>query len=188
MPVATVDSESTRAAAQQTRAPRPLVVRTTDSVLQSLFTSRAPLPQNLTGHFADRPMALTSARLRSVMLLLRDVPAAATFYNEALGLPILKLSDRYAELGHGGGGGGDAAGPPPPPPLVLKAAEGSEALVTTGYSPFLCFDVPDVPDVVVRALAAGAKLDGAIKHEPHGKVAVLRSPDGHMLGVYEAAG
>jgi catechol 2,3-dioxygenase-like lactoylglutathione lyase family enzyme len=114
---------------------------------------------------------------RSVMLMIRDVPKSVAFYNEALGLPLLKSSDRYAELGVPGGG----------PPIALKHAEG-EALVSVGYSPFLCFDVADVNDTVVRALTAGATLDGAIKHEPHGKVAVLRSPDGHMLGLYESVG
>ena len=31
----------------------------------------------------------------------------------------------------------------------------------------------------------GASLDGPIKYPEHGKVASLRAPDGHMIGLYE---
>lgn len=33
----------------------------------------------------------------------------------------------------------------------------------------------------------GAHLDGPIQYPAHGKVASLRSPDGHMIGIYEPA-
>ena len=36
--------------------------------------------------------------LRYVMLMIKDVPKAAAFYSEGLGLPILRLSDGWAEL------------------------------------------------------------------------------------------
>ena len=38
---------------------------------------------------------------------------------------------------------------------------------------------------VARLIGLGAELDGPIKYPPHGKVAALRSPDGHMIGLYE---
>ena len=38
---------------------------------------------------------------------------------------------------------------------------------------------------VAALIQRGAVLDGAIKYPPHGKVATLRAPDGHMLGLYE---
>lgn len=52
---------------------------------------------------------------------------------------------------------------------MLKAVEG-EAMRSTGYSPFLCFDVADMDSTVVRLLQMGAALDGPIKYPAYGKV------------------
>jgi catechol 2,3-dioxygenase-like lactoylglutathione lyase family enzyme len=46
------------------------------------------------------------------MLMIKDVPKSVKFYNEALGLPVLTFTDRWAELDTGSG-----------PPLALKAVE-----------------------------------------------------------------
>lgn len=40
---------------------------------------------------------------------------------------------------------------------------------------------------VPRLVSLGAVLDGPIRYEPYGKVAAVRSPDGHMVGLYESA-
>lgn len=40
---------------------------------------------------------------------------------------------------------------------------------------------------VPRLIQLGASLDGAIRYEPYGKMASLRSPDGQMIGLYERA-
>jgi catechol 2,3-dioxygenase-like lactoylglutathione lyase family enzyme len=53
-----------------------------------------------------------SMSLRYVMLLQRDVPKAARFYSEGLGLPLKVLTDRWAELDSGG------------TTIALKAADG----------------------------------------------------------------
>ena len=42
-----------------------------------------------------------SAALRSVLLLQRDVPKAAKFYQQSLGLPVKVLTERCAELDAG---------------------------------------------------------------------------------------
>lgn len=42
-------------------------------------------------------------------------------------------------------------------------------------------------DVVPKLVQLGAALDGGIRYEPYGKIAALRSPDGHMIGLYEKA-
>ena len=44
------------------------------------------------------------------------------------------------------------------------------AASTTGYSPFLHFDVDDMDTTIVRCLSLGATLDGPIKYPAHGKV------------------
>jgi len=114
------------------------------------------------------------AVLKYVMLLQRDVPKAVQFYSEGLGLQVNCVTERWAELQSG------------ETKLALKAADG-EAFVTTGYSPFLSFNVTDMDSTVQRLLMLGAQLDGPIKYPTHGKVAAMRAPDGHMLGLYEPA-
>jgi catechol 2,3-dioxygenase-like lactoylglutathione lyase family enzyme len=80
------------------------------------------------------------------------------------------------------------AGPPGTdgPSISLSAAQ-SEAHVTTGYSPHLHFDIADMDSTIVQLLQLGAVLDGTIKYDPHGKMAAVRAPDGHMIGLYEPA-
>jgi predicted enzyme related to lactoylglutathione lyase len=68
--------------------------------------------------------------------------------------------------------------------LTIKAVE-SEAQLCKGYTPILSFDVNDIDSVITRCIHMGASLDGPIQYPAHGKVAVLRSPDGHMIGLYE---
>jgi catechol 2,3-dioxygenase-like lactoylglutathione lyase family enzyme len=118
------------------------------------------------------------AALRRIVLLVRDVPAAARFYTDGLGLQVAAMSDDWAQLLPGGAAA---------PPLVLRRADGGEAQLTAGYTPMLQFDVTDMDALVPRLLALGAHLDGRIQYGPHGKVAALRSPDGHMIGVVEPA-
>mmetsp|Transcript_21907 Transcript_21907/g.74463 ORF Transcript_21907/g.74463 Transcript_21907/m.74463 type:complete len:120 (-) Transcript_21907:64-423(-) len=117
------------------------------------------------------------AALRHVLLLQRDVPRAARFYAEGLGLGVRVCTERWAELDPGTPGG---------TPLALKQAD-CEAVLSAGYSPLLSFDVADLDSTVSRMLRLGATLDGPIKYPPKGKVAALRGPDGHMIGLHEPA-
>lgn len=71
--------------------------------------------------------------------------------------------------------------------LRAPTARRSEAAASTGYSPILSFNVPDLDTRVTALLSHGAVLDGPIKYPPHGKVAALRTPDGHMISLYEPA-
>lgn len=52
---------------------------------------------------------------------------------------------------------------------------GSEAAATTGYSPFLSFDVDDLDATIGAAMMAGARLDGAVRHQLRGKARMLRA-------------
>mmetsp|Transcript_31178 Transcript_31178/g.43214 ORF Transcript_31178/g.43214 Transcript_31178/m.43214 type:complete len:120 (+) Transcript_31178:183-542(+) len=115
---------------------------------------------------------MASATLKYIMLLQKDVPKAVRFYNEGLGLKVNCVTERWAELQSGNF------------KIALKAAEG-EAFISTGYSPFLSFDVDDMDATVQKLLQLGASLDGPIKYPTHGKVAALRAPDGHMIGLHE---
>lgn len=40
---------------------------------------------------------------------------------------------------------------------------------------------------VPKLMQLGAVLDGPIRYEPYGKLAAVRSPDGHMIGLFEKA-
>jgi len=60
-----------------------------------------------------------------------------------------------------------------------------EADCSTGYSPMLSFDVLDMDETIARLMGLGARLDGPIKYPIQGKVASIRSPCGHMLGLFE---
>ncbi|POM59815.1 hypothetical protein PHPALM_31402 [Phytophthora palmivora] len=113
------------------------------------------------------------SRLRQLMVLSRDLARSKQFYQEGLGLKLLRSSETFAEFDTQAG-----------VPLCIKLAQ-SEAACSSGYSPFLNFDIPDLSDAVPRLLMLGAIMDGPIKYPAHGKVAALRSPDGVMIGLYE---
>ena len=59
--------------------------------------------------------------------------------------------------------------------------------MTTGYSPFLSFNVTDLDATVNKLLSLGAQLDGPIRYPAVGRTAALRAPDGHMIGLHEPA-
>lgn len=47
------------------------------------------------------------------------------------------------------------------------------------------FKVSDMDRKIYELIALGGRLDGAIEYLPTGKVAAMRSPDGHMIGLHE---
>jgi hypothetical protein len=53
---------------------------------------------------------------------------------------------------------------------MLLSVGCSEAACSSGYSPFLNFDIPDLSDAVPRLIMLGAIMDGPIKYPAHGKV------------------
>ena len=147
-----------------------------------------------------------SAVLRHVLLLQRDVPAAAKFYKDGLGLVVHVCTERWAELGNSEdsvasqgeastssqvtgdtGGTSHASTATPPETIIALKHVDSEAHVSTGYSPILSFTVTDLDQTVNNLLRAGASLDGPILYPARGKVAALRAPDGHTLGLFEPA-
>jgi catechol 2,3-dioxygenase-like lactoylglutathione lyase family enzyme len=113
-----------------------------------------------------------AGRLARVLLLQRSVERGVEFYSNGLGLPIRVHTEQYAELSLG----------PSVPPLALLQRE-TEAALSVGYSPFLHFTVDDVDEAVKALVLRGASLDGPVKHPARGKVASLRAPDGHMIGL-----
>ena len=60
------------------------------------------------------PPPAAAAHLRRALLLSADVPSAARFYSEGLGLTVAALTERWADL----------RGPGGAPALAIKAADG----------------------------------------------------------------
>ncbi|KAL7436984.1 hypothetical protein ACHAXM_005406 [Skeletonema potamos] len=134
-------------------------------------------------------------RFSRALLMVRGsngVAAAVNFYQNGLGMNIVRHTDEWAELqcpvGQPSSSLGNTTSSAQPQTknfnLTIQACE-SEALLGVGYSPFLNFDVDDMDMTVARCVQMGAHLDGPIQYPAHGKVAALRSPDGHMIGLYE---
>ncbi len=112
------------------------------------------------------------ARFSRIVLMVRpgDGLLKATEFYQALGLTLSRATDEWADLGM----------------LCLHTAT-SEAQVSTGYSPLLQFQVQDMDTTIAKCVQLGGQLDGPIQYPAHGKVAALRSPEGHMIGLYEPA-
>mmetsp|Transcript_13666 Transcript_13666/g.22458 ORF Transcript_13666/g.22458 Transcript_13666/m.22458 type:complete len:150 (+) Transcript_13666:69-518(+) len=139
-------------------------------------------------------------RFGRALLMVRGsngVAAAVNFYQNGLGMNIVRHTDEWAELQCPVGLPSSSSSSLPDIStaqqpqantntfnLTIQACE-SEALLGVGYSPFLNFDVDDMDMTVARCVQMGAHLDGPIQYPAHGKVAALRSPDGHMIGLYE---
>lgn len=132
--------------------------------------------------------------------MVKDAPKTAKFFSEALGFQAIHQSHDTIELQCGStysaatvrGNQVDAtsiastSAPQEgvgPPILVIQAP--NAASLTTGYTPILNFDVEDMDVSITNALTMGATLDGPIKYPAYGKVAAIRSPDGHMIGLFE---
>ena len=116
------------------------------------------------------------ARLSRVVLMVRQgegLSKAVEFYHSVLGLPVVRVTEFWAELqgNHGLS-------------LALQAVH-SESQLSQGYSPLLNFEVNDMDTTIAKCVQMGGHLDGPIQYPAHGKVAALRAPDGHMIGLYE---
>ncbi|AFZ44833.1 Glyoxalase/bleomycin resistance protein/dioxygenase [Halothece sp. PCC 7418] len=110
-----------------------------------------------------------SATFKHVMLMVNDVTASVEFYSKGLGLPVTKNSPAWAELDAGG------------TTIALHAAEGASG----GNSPILSFQVEDVYESVQTLESLGASLEGRIREPSFGKVAAMRSPDGHLVSLLQ---
>lgn len=117
---------------------------------------------------------------RRILLLQRDVPSAAAFYERALGLRVAVCTETYAEIPLV-----DSSNPAlDAPALALQRAD-HEAQLTSGYTPIVHFEVRDIQTRVNEALRLGGRLDGAIRYDARGATCALRAPDGHMIGLFE---
>lgn len=126
------------------------------------------------------------AHLSRVVLMVRSgegLAKALEFYTAGLGLQAVRVTDEWADL-RTTPTNANAAQQQQSLSICLRAVT-SEAQVATGYSPLLQFQVEDMDRVIAKCVQLGGNLDGPIQYPAHGKIAALRSPDGHMIGIYE---
>jgi catechol 2,3-dioxygenase-like lactoylglutathione lyase family enzyme len=134
------------------------------------------------------------ANLHRVVLMVRSgagLAKALEFYTAGLGLQAVRVTDEWADLRTTpttttDNNPSEQQQQHQSLSICLRAVT-SEAQVTTGYSPLLQFQVDNMDDVIAKCVQLGGNLDGPIQYPAHGKIAALRSPDGHMIGIYEAA-
>lgn len=127
----------------------------------------------------------TAAHLSRVVLMVRAGEGFAhslNFYSAGLGLAVHRATDDWAVLSLTL----SSSSTTPTTTLCLQAVT-SEAQLATGYSPLLQFHVHNLNQVVAQCIQLGGHLDGPIQYPAHGTMAALRTPDGHMIGLYEPA-
>jgi len=138
--------------------------------------------------------------LRYLLLLEKDVPRAVEFLQRGVGASVKVATTSWAELEIG-----DTI-------VALKQSPGStdsldgrlgstdsldshkqqrpsDSTFMGGHSPMMVFDVDDLQERLVTMIQMGAQMDGSIQYTVEGsKVAVVKSPSGHILGMIEAEG
>ncbi|NJK52502.1 MAG: VOC family protein [Leptolyngbyaceae cyanobacterium SU_3_3] len=111
-----------------------------------------------------------TAQFRQIMLMVEDVLATVEFYHKGLGLAIKTATPAWAELEANG---------------TTIAIHASHEKPQAGSSPILSFHVTDVYTAIEDLEAMGARLEGQVRQPSFGKVAAVRTPDGHLLSLLE---
>lgn len=131
--------------------------------------------------------SIVATRLSRIVLLVRNgtMQASVNFYHQALGLPIIRVTDEWAELSTTTSNYHEN---PNGIVLSLQAVSiGQESQLCVGYTPWITFTVSNLDTTISACIQQGAHLDGPIQYPAHGKIALLRAPvnDNHMIGLYE---
>lgn len=116
------------------------------------------------------------AKVSRMVMLVRGaegISSAVNFYQNAIGLPVLRMTAEWAELSAGNN-----------VTLHLQSVS-EESKLSVGYSPWITFEVTDMAQRIAACCQAGAHLDGPIQYPAHGSVALLRTPDNHLIGLYQ---
>lgn len=125
---------------------------------------------------------VSAASLSRIVFMVRGtegIHSAVNFYNKAIGLHVLRATDGWAELSTSTNENNGII-------LNIQASLiANEAQLSVGYSPWITFTVSQMDSTIAACVQMGAHLDGPIQYPAHGKVALVRSPDNHMIGLYE---
>jgi len=113
-----------------------------------------------------------AAQFKYVMLMVSDVKAAVKFYRDGLGLTVKTESHAWSELDAGG---------------TTIALHHSPGGTNCGEATILSFNVDDIHASLADLEAMGGMLEGEIRGPSFGKVAAVRSPEGHLISLLEPA-
>ena len=108
--------------------------------------------------------------LGAVWLYSADVPRAIAFYRDVVGLPVV---DESYGVGHFDAGNIRLS--------IHPLRDGQ----TLGSGGFYVFVVDDIKREVQRLSARGVEFADGIQHEPFGRIAEFRDPDGHELSLWQ---
>ncbi len=111
-----------------------------------------------------------TAQFRQIMLMVEDVLSTVEFYQRGLGLIVTTATPAWAELEANG---------------TTIALHASREKPQIGSSPILSFHVANVYTAIEDLEALGARLEGQVRQPSFGKVAAVRTPDGHLLSLLE---
>ena len=111
-----------------------------------------------------------TAQFKHIMLMVKDISTSVRFYSEGLGLPIKLSTPGWAELNADG------------TTIALHAAADD---ADVGSSPILSFHVDDISAAIASLENLGATLEGRVREPSFGKVAAIRTPDGHLVSLLQ---
>ena len=114
-------------------------------------------------------------KISSLTLFVRNLKQASKFYQEGLKFDSISQTEDSILL------------KAPKSELFMALQEATqESQLSTGYSPLINLVSSSGMDETIRRLVGmGASLDGQILYEAHGSSATLRTPDGHMIGLFQ---
>ena len=115
-------------------------------------------------------------KLASLTFFVRNLQQASKFYQKGLQLTHISQDDNHILLRN------------PRTGIFLGLQQSTqESQLSTSYSPIINFEMESgLNETIYKLIEMGANLDGHVLYEVHGNSATLRTPDGHMIGLYEA--
>ena len=114
-------------------------------------------------------------KLSSLTLIVRNLKQATFFYQHGLNLDPISHTEDFVMLKV-----------PETDVFVGLQQATQESQLSIGYSPLIHFEVKSgVDETIHQLIKMGASLDGKILYEVHGRSATLRTPDGHMIGLFQ---
>ena len=114
-------------------------------------------------------------RFSSLTLIVRNLKEASFFYQHGLKLDPISQTEDFVML------------KAPKTDIFVGLQQATqESQLSIGYSPLVHFVIKSgVDETIHQLIEMGASLDGQILYEAHGRSATLRTPDGHMIGLYQ---
>jgi lactoylglutathione lyase len=116
-------------------------------------------------------LELVGPLLEGIVLYSQDLDRAKTFYRDLLGLPLLLEEDHVIHFDAG--------------TVRLAIHRYPTGGVREGPEGFLVFAVESLTATYEELHRRGAEFLGPPVHRPYGRVAYLRDPEGHEIGLLE---